>query len=172
MKYVTIFFIIVLLILSGCNRSYHSLEEAVQSHWKTPIEIVNQDEEKQLVYYLDNTQHILGGYHYENGKYRYDNEQSIGLQFESESGLPFLLSANHFEGVGNIIHGAIRTDQSEVEKFVIEYKNGETQEIKARNNTFIVQFPSYLTINVEEFFEEVENAYGYDNNNELIESWN
>ena len=78
MKYVAIIFIIALFILSGCNRINNSVEDAVQIHWKTPIEIVNQDEEKQLVYYLNNTQHILGVYHYENGKYRYNNEQTIG----------------------------------------------------------------------------------------------
>ncbi len=171
MKYMTIFIIIV-FILSGCNRGYDSLEEAVQSQWKTPIEILNYDVEKQLVYYLDQTQHILGVYHYENGKYRYDNEQSVGMTFESDSGLPFLVSANHFEGVGNIIHGAIRTDEHEVEKFVIEYKNGESQEIKAKNNTFIAEFPSYLTISVEEFFTEIDNAVGYDEHGEIVESWN
>ncbi|QED46081.1 hypothetical protein [Cytobacillus dafuensis] len=171
MKYLAVL-IIILFTLSGCNNGYDSLEKAVQSQWKTPIEIINQDEDKQLVYYLDQTQHILGVYHYEKGKYSYDNEQSVGITFESESGLPFFISANYFEGVGNIIHGAIKTDKYEVERFVIEYKNGETQEIKARNNTFITEFPSYLTISAVEFLGKVENAYGYDKNNEIVESWN
>lgn len=170
MKYMTLFFILV-FILSGCSSWYDSLEEAVQSQWKTPINILNQDEEKQLVYYLDQTQHILGVYHFKNGKYQYDNEQSVGITFESERGLPFLLSANHFNGIGNIIHGAIKTEKYEIDRFVIEYKNGEKQEIKARNNTFIAEFPTYLTISVEKFFSEVENAYGYGKNNKMIESW-
>lgn len=162
----------LLFLLTGCNRGYVSLEEAVQSQWETPIEVLNQDVENQLVYYLDQTQHILGVYRFENGKYRYDNEQSVGMTFESESGLPFLVSANHFEGVGNIIHGAIRTDKHKVEKFVIKYKNGEYQEIKAKNNTFIAEFPSYLTIKAEEFFTEIDNAFGYDEQGEIVESWN
>ena len=52
MKKVTIL-ILILCILSGCNRGYESLEEAVQSEWKKPIEVVNQDEERRLVYYLN-----------------------------------------------------------------------------------------------------------------------
>lgn len=169
MKKITIF-ILVLFTLSGCNKGYESLEEAVQSQWKTPIKIVNQDEDNQLVYYLDQSQHILGTYQYENGKYRYDNEQSVGTGFDSESGLPFLLSANHYDGVGDFIHGAIKTEQ-EVDRFVIEYKSGEKQEIKARNNTFITEFPSYLSIGAEEYFAEVKNAFAYDKNNEIIGSW-
>ncbi|WP_226674839.1 membrane lipoprotein lipid attachment site-containing protein [Mesobacillus jeotgali] len=169
MKRITLF-ILILFTLSGCNMSYESIEEAVQSQWKTPIKVVNQDKNNQLVYYFDQSQHILGTYQYENGKYRYDNEQSIGTVFDSESGLPFLLSANHFDGVGEIIHGAIKTEQ-EVDRFVIEYKCGEKQEIQARNNTFITEFPSYLTIDADGFFGEVENAYAYDKNNEIIESW-
>lgn len=172
MKLKKLFFILVFIVLVGCNQAYNSLEEAVQSQWKTPIEIINQDEDKQLVYYLDQTQHILGVYHYENGKYSYDNEQSVGIQFESEIGLPFLLSANHFESIGNIIHGAIKTDKYEVERFVIEYKNGKMQEVKARNNTFITEFPLHLTVNPIDFFSKVENAYGFDKNNKIIESWN
>ncbi|ESU33488.1 hypothetical protein G3A_06100 [Bacillus sp. 17376] len=169
MRKITIF-ILALFTLSACNKGFESLEEAVQSQWKTPINIVNQDEDNQLVYYLDQTQHILGNYQYENGKYRYDNEQSVGTEFDSENGLPFLLSANHFDGVGDIIHGAIKTER-EVDRFVIEYKNGEEQEIKATNNTFITEFPSYLSIEAVQFFSEVKNAYAYDKNNEVIGSW-
>lgn len=170
MKKVTIF-VVILFILSGCNRSYGSLEEAVQSQWKTPIELLNQDKEKQLVYYLDQTQHILGVYHFENGKYRYSNDQSVGMRFSSDKGLPFFVQANHFEGIGNIIHGAITTDEHEVEKFVIEYKNGELQEIKAKNNTFIADFPTYLTTSIEEFQTEITNVIGYDNQGKLVGSY-
>ncbi|MFD1737472.1 hypothetical protein ACFSCX_13000 [Bacillus salitolerans] len=48
-------FTTILFILSGCNTGYTSLEEAVQSHWKTPIKVINQDDNNQLVYYLDQT---------------------------------------------------------------------------------------------------------------------
>lgn len=164
-------FIIILFILTGCYRSYDSLEEAVQSHWDTPIEIVNQDVENQLVYYLDQTQNVLGVYHYENGKYRYNNKQSLGMRFNADNKLPFFVQASHFEGVGNIIHGAIRTDEHKVEKFVIEYKNGEIQEIKAKNNTFIAEFPPYLTTNIEMFQTEIANVIGYDNQGKVVGSY-
>jgi hypothetical protein len=170
MKKITIF-IISLFILSGCNRSYDSLEKAVQSQWKTPIEILNQDVENQLVYYLDQTQHILGVYHFENGKYKYDNKQSVGMRFSSDKGLPFFVQSNHFEGIGNIIHGAITTDEHEVEKFVIQYKSGELQEIKAKNNTFIAEFPPYLTTSIEKFQTEIANVIGYDNQGKIVESY-
>lgn len=98
-------FIITLFLLSGCTRSYHSLEEAVQSHWKTPIQIVNQDEDKQLVYYLDSGQHVLGVYHYKDGKYSYNNKQSLGTMFSSAEGLglPFLVRADYFEDIGKFM---------------------------------------------------------------------
>ncbi|MBU8906270.1 hypothetical protein KH400_06655 [Desertibacillus haloalkaliphilus] len=159
-------------MLSGCNTGYPSLEEAVQSQWKTPIKVSNQDEENQLVYYLDQTQHILGVYEFENGKYKYNNEQSVGMTFSTEAGLPFLVSANYFDGKGNFIHGAITTDEHEIEKFEIHYKNGEIQESSAKNNTFITEFPPFLTIDAEMFFSEIENAVGYDQNGEIIEKWN
>ncbi|MDE5416136.1 hypothetical protein [Alkalihalobacterium chitinilyticum] len=114
MRIIFLLFVTFLLFLSGCNAGYSSLQEAVQSKWKTPIQVINQDEENQLVYYLDQTQHILGVYQYENGKYKYNNNQSVGMTFSTESGLPFLVTANHFEGIGNIIHGAITTDEHEI----------------------------------------------------------
>lgn len=164
-------FIIILFILSGCNNGYQTLEEAVQSHWKTPIKVINEDRENKLVYYLDQNQHILGVYEQEGNKYKYDNEQSVGMTFSSEIGLPFLVSANHFDGIGNVIHGAITTDEHTVEKFVLHYKNGETQEIDAKNNTFITKYPTFLSIDSVLFFEEMENAVGYDVNGEIIEIW-
>lgn len=173
MKKISIF-IIILFLLSGCNRSYHSLAEAVQSHWKTPIQIVNQDEDKQLVYYLDSGQHILGVYHYKDGKYSYGNKESLGTRFSSGEGLrlPFLVRADYFKGIGNIIHGAIKTDEQEVEKFVIQYKNGEHQEIMAKNNTFIIEAPTFLATKIEMFQAEIENVIGYDNKGNIIESYN
>ncbi|WP_404446390.1 hypothetical protein LG307_21355 [Sutcliffiella horikoshii] len=164
-------FVIILIILSACSNGYQTLEEAVQSHWKTPIKVINEDRENQLVYYLDQNQHVLGVYELNDNKYKYDNEQSVGMTFTSEAGLPFLVSANHFEGVGNVIHGAITTDEHTVEKFVLHYKNGETQEVDATNNTFITEYPPFLTKDPVLFFEEMENAVGYDVNGEIIEIW-
>ena len=163
---------LILFILSGCSRGYETLQEAVQSEWKTPIEVVNQDEEKQLVYYLEHDQHVLGVYDYENGKYRYDTKHSVGKRFTSENGLPFYVQASYFEGVGKIIHGAIKTNEHEVEKFIIQYKNGEQQEILAKNNTFITEYPKTITTSIEMFQTEIENVIGYDQHGEIVESYN
>lgn len=166
-----IILISVLFLLVSCNRSYDSLEKAVQNHWETPIEIVNQDVHRQLVYYLDDDQHILGVYDYKNGRYRYNNKQSIGINFSSDMGLPFFVQANYYEGIGNIIHGAIKTDEHVVETFIIKYKNGEHQEIIAKNNTFITEFPTFLTIGIEMFQAEIESVIGYDNQGNIIETY-
>ena len=171
MKKITIS-ILVIFMLSGCNRGYESLEEAVQSEWETPIEVVNQDEEKQLVYYLDDDQHVLGVYDYENGKYKYDRKHSEGRTFTSETGYPFYVKVSYFEGAGKIIYGAIKTDEHEVEKFMIQYKNGEQQEILAKNNTFIAEYPNTITTGIEMFQREVENVIGYDQHGEIVESYN
>lgn len=75
-----------------------------------------------------------------------------------------MVSANHIEGIGNVIHSAITTDEHTVEKFVLHYKNGETQEIDAKNNTFITKYPTFLSIDSVLIFEELENAVVYDVN--------
>ena len=108
----------------------------------------------------------------ENGRYRYDNKQSVGITFSSENGLPFFVQANYFEGVGKIIHGAIKTDEHEVEKFIILYKNGEQQEIIAKNNTFITEYPKTITTSIEMFQTEIKNVIGYDTHGEIVESYN
>jgi hypothetical protein len=170
---VIILFIGLLIILSGCIGGYKTLEEAVQSQWDTPIEVINKDEEKKLIYYLEQSQHVVGVYEFKNGKYIYNNEQSVGNTFSSEKGIPFYIRAKHFEGAGDIIFGAISTDEHIVEKFVIHYKNGETQEIAAENNTFLADFPSYLNISIIDYLGEIDNAYAYayDLQGEVIESW-
>lgn len=165
-------FVVSLFILVGCKGGYDSLQAAVQSQWNTPIEVINQDENNQLVYYLDGPQHVLGVYQYEDGKYKYTNKHSVGGTFSSQVGLPFLVTANHFEGVGNIIHGAVTTEDHQVDKFVLHYKNGETEEVTAINNTFITEYPTHLTVEVRMFFSEFLNAVAYDKDGEVISIWN
>ena len=109
---------------------------------------------------MNDDQHILGVYYYENGRYRYDSKHSVGVTFSSEKGLPFFVRATNFEGAGKIIHGAIKTDEHEVEKFIIQYKNGEQQEILAKNNTFIAAYPETITTSVEMFQSEIKNVIG------------
>ncbi len=158
----------VVILLSGCVGRYQTLEEAVQSQWDTPIKVINKDEDKQLVYYLDHSQHVVGVYDYKNGNYSYENEQSVGNTFTSEKGIPFYISPNHFEGTGDVIFGAIASGDKKVDQFVIQYKNGETQEIEAKNNTFIAEFPSHLNIKIVDYLGEIENAIAYDQHGEII----
>lgn len=145
---------------------YDTLEEAVQSQWDTPIEVVNQDDEKQLVYYLDHSQHVIGTYEYRDEKYFYDGEQSEGMRFSSENGIPYYIRYKNFEGAGDIIYGAISSKNHKVEKFVILYENGEVQEIKAKNNTFISEIPSNLVSN--NFMIKIDVVFAYDKNGEVI----
>ncbi|QOR68928.1 hypothetical protein IM538_13210 [Cytobacillus suaedae] len=154
----------------GCTLwGYHTLEEAVQSQWDSPIKVVNQDEENRVVYYLDQTQHVVGIYEYKNEKYFYNNEQSKGMRFTSEKGLPFYIAYDHFVGSGDIVYGAISSDNHVVDHFVIQYKNGETQKISAKNNTFITVLPEH--VNKERFMSEVKEVYGYDKQGNVIETW-
>lgn len=164
--------VLVLLLAVSSMRSYDSLQEAVQSEWKTPIEVVNQDEELQIVYYLDDSQHVVDVYQHKDGKYRYNDRQSTGLSFGAEEGiLPFYVQAHHFKGVGNVIYGAIKTDERDVEKFVIQYSNGESQEITATNNTFIIGFPEHLNPDIMMFQNEIDNVIAYDQQGNVIQRY-
>jgi hypothetical protein len=160
--------IFVLITITGCNRGGNTLHDAVQSQWKTPIEILNQNEENRIVIYLDQTQYVVGMYELNNGRYKYDNGPSEGMQVESEIGAPFFVKHVHFEGKGDFIYGAVTTEKK-VEKVVLQYKNGQQQEIKAVNNTIIGEYPSYIS---DSLFENLENAYAYDKDGEVIASWN
>lgn len=162
---------VALLFVIDSMRSYNSLEEAVQSEWKTPIKVVNHDEKMEVVYYLDYDQHVVDVYQHEVGKYRYNDRQSTGMRFDSDVGLPFYVQAHHFKGVGNVIYGAIETDEHVVEKFVIRYKNGQSQEISATNNTFIAEFPKFLNSDIMMFQEAIDNAIGYDQQGKIVERY-
>ncbi|WP_010095576.1 hypothetical protein [Ornithinibacillus scapharcae] len=145
------------------------LEEAVQSQWKTPINVINQDTERKIVYYLDKDQHVVGIYKYDNGNYIYDNEQSEGMQFSFEEGIPFYVYYKHFEEAGNIVYGAITSDDNEVDKFIISYKNGEKQTISAKNNTFIAPIP--ISIDPDNFMSKIKAADAFDSEGNVIVSW-
>jgi hypothetical protein len=93
------------------------------------------------------------------------------MRFNADNMIPFFVQAIHFEEIGKIIYGAIRSDEHKVEMFVIEYNSGEFQEIKARNNTFIAEIPPYLTTSLELFQTEIANVIGYDNNGVIVASY-
>ena len=161
--------LVLLFVITGCGKS--TLQEAVQSQWKTPIKVMNDDPANQLVIYLDQTQYILGVYEYKNGKYYYDNTQSSGWTATSEHRVPFLVNAEFKEGLGNFIWGAVYTDQV-VGKIQIQYENGETQETEAVNNTFMLAMPeSFDSIDPIMFMGELYDVIVYDTDGSLIVSW-
>lgn len=92
-------------MLVGCSsKGYDTLQEAVQSQWDTPIQVLNQDEENQIVVYLDQTQYVVGLYQYDNNKYTYDREPSEGHSSSSDKGYPLFVKPVQFEGKESIIY--------------------------------------------------------------------
>ncbi|WP_231495847.1 hypothetical protein [Paucisalibacillus sp. EB02] len=90
------------------------------------------------------------------------------MTFAFDSGLPFYIQYKYFDGAGDIIYGAISSEVHQVEKFVIHYDNGEVQEVKAINNTFMSETPANL--DPRNILSKIDVAYGYDKNGEVIES--
>jgi len=159
----------LIFIVSGCG--YGTLQEAVQSKWKSPVKVMNNDPKNQLVIYLDQTQYVFGVYEYKNDKYYYDNSQSSGWTSSSDIRIPLLVRAESKKDIGNFIWGAIYTDIP-VGKIYIEYKSGETQETFAVNNTFILEMPdSFDNIEPIMFMGELNDVTVYDEDGTEIVSW-
>ena len=163
---------IVLLFFWNDIRGYSTLDKAVQSQWKTPIEVVNNDEANKLVLYLDQTQYVFGVYRFTNGRYYYKNDsQSSGWTASSDNGLAFLVRAESKKDRGNFIWGALYTELP-IEKFLIEYENGENQEVEPVNNTFIMKMPkTYEDVQEVNLMTTFKSVKAFDRDNRLIESW-
>lgn len=165
----------ILLTLIGCsNKDYKTLEEAVQSQWEYPIQVLNQDEENQVIVYLDKSKensYVVGMYQLDNSKYNYNLEPSEGNQTSSQNGYPLFVKPVHFEGIEPFLYGAVVTEDHVGSSFVIHYTNGQTQEIMAKNNTIIAEYPSFITQDIHQYYGEVDNVIAYDENGEVIESW-
>jgi hypothetical protein len=160
--------LLMLVMLTACTKAENTLQRAVQSQWQTPIEVLHQDDENQIVIYLDQTQYVIGVFEEKDGRYRYDNEQSEGMQSSAGIGAPFFVKHVYFEGKGDFLYGAV-TASKKVEKVVLDYINGKTQELSAVNNTFIGDFPSFIS-DTNSLFADLENAYAYDKEGELVAS--
>lgn len=142
----------------------------MQSKWDYPIQVLNQDEVNQVVVYLDkyndDFQYVVGLYQFDNNRYTYDRESSEGHSSSSEKGYPLFVKPVQFEGVEPILYGAVVTENHVARSFVIHYTNGQTQEISAKNNTIIAEYPSFITQDINQYFGEVENVIAYDDNGE------
>lgn len=165
-------FALVLLFFWNDIRGYSTLHKAVQSQWKTPIKVVNSDEANKLVLYLDQTQYVFGVYRFKNGRYFYKNDsQSSGWTASSDNGPAFLVRAESKNNRRNFIWGALYTE-SPVEKFLIEYENGENQEVKSVNNTFIIEVPqTYEDVQEVNLMTTFKNVKAFDKDNKLIKAW-
>lgn len=173
MRLAFLVFLIVALssLLSGCGKGYNTLEESIQSQWKTPIEIKNVDWDSNLVIYLDRTQYVFDVYEYKNDKYYYDSSQSSGWTATSDHGIPFLVRADERKGIGKFLWGAVYSDKP-VNLIVIKYKNGETQETEALNNTFILKMPESLNnVDSSMLMGELVDVKAFAKDNNEIVSW-
>ncbi|WP_332633764.1 hypothetical protein [Halalkalibacter flavus] len=171
-----ILFMSIVFILFGCSsKGYDTLQEAVQSKWDYPIQVLNQDEENQVVVYLDkyedDFQYVVGLYQFDNNRYSYNHEPSEGHGSSAGRGYPIFVKPVQFEGVKPILYGAVVTEEHVATNFVIHYTNGQSQEISAKNNTIITEYPSFITQDIHQYFGEMDNVIAYDENGEVIASW-
>ncbi|MNL47481.1 hypothetical protein D3C87_1702730 [compost metagenome] len=144
----------------------------MQSEWNTKIEVVNTDIMNQLVIYKDYDQYVFGVFHKKFGRYYYKNDsQSSGWTSQSQNGPAFLVRVEYKRNKGNFIWGALYSE-IKIDKFQVEFKNGEIQEIPAVNNTFIYKIPDIYQgeqeTNLMTTFIDVK---AYDKNGNQIKSW-
>jgi hypothetical protein len=80
----------MLLVLTGCN-TYKSLDEAIQSKWKSPIKVIYIDKKKNTVVFLDQDQYVFNTFEKKGDKYIYSTDGEDGWRFTADNGLtPFL----------------------------------------------------------------------------------
>lgn len=151
---------------------YKTLEKAVQSTWKYPLQVVNVDQQNELVLSLDQTQYVFAAYELKNGRYHYDTDSESGWTASSDVGPAFLVQAEPKNNKENFIWGALYSDMP-VHKFKIEYTNGETQEVESSNNTFIMRMPeAYQSEDKMMLMTTFTNVYALDEENNVIRAYN
>ena len=126
--------ILILALLYFWNdiRGFSTLDKAVQSQFKSTIQVVNTDQTNKLVTFKDQDQYVFGVYRFRGERYYYKNDnQSSGWTASSETGPAFLVRVETNKNKGNFIWGALYTDIP-VSKFKVQYKNNNL--IKAWRN--------------------------------------
>jgi hypothetical protein len=153
-------------------RGYSTLDKAVQSQWNTPVYVVNKDLNNKLLIFQDHDQYVFSVFHYRNGRYFYKNDsQSSGWTASSDNGPAFLVRVEPKNNKENFIWGALYSD-TPIEKFQIEYINGEIQEVESVNNTFINKIPMSYEVEQElNLMTTFKNVKAYDKDNNLIRAW-
>jgi hypothetical protein len=150
---------------------FSTLDKAVQSQWETPVHVVNKDMINRLVIYKDQDQYVFGVFHLKDGRYYYKNDnQSSGSTASSDRGPALLVRVEPKKHKGNFIWGALYSDIT-IEKFEIEYKNGEIQEVESINNTFIHKVPKAYE-DEQNLMTIFTNVKAYDKDNNIIQTLN
>lgn len=174
MRYLTLCFSTI-LILTGC--SYNTLNDAIQQKWKDPVKILYIEKNKQTVIFTDGTtdvQYVFNTYEKKHGKYIYSTDQEEGYTFDSDDGIPFLIRTTKREKVGNIIWGALKTNQKVVRVKVL-FTNREDNNtqievyIPVKNNAFI-GYPAkpFFESEVTLFQDWEMSAEAYDENGNVV----
>ncbi|MGF9695923.1 hypothetical protein [Paenibacillus sp. MABNR03] len=171
---ISLLLLLILAVIFLWNRifGYPTLDQAVQSNWKTPVKIVNTDQENEMVLYLDETQYVFAAYEQKHGRFHVDADTESGWSASSDLGPAFLVVAEPKNNKGNFMWGALYSDIP-IAKIRIEYIHGETQEVKPKNNTFIVKMPlAYQKVDHLGLMETISNVHAIDAGNKVIQSWN
>lgn len=154
-------------IFSGCSSkaTYSTLEEAVKNNISShQIEILNVCNETNLVLCYNKHHYILGGYNYNNGNY--DNFKLINKI--DTCNYEIVVETEYIKEVGNVIWGILNTEE-QVEKFIIEYLNGDTVQVTAINNTFIAFMPDSLQdTDPNKLRTKILNVYAVNESNNIL----
>lgn len=164
--------ILTLLFFWNDIRGYSSLEKAVQSEYKSTIQVVNKDQTNKLFIFKDQDQYVFGAFRYRGERYYYKNDsQSSAWTAQSKTGIAFLVNVETKRDKGNFIWGALYTDIP-IANFQIQYKNGEIEEVESVNNTFIRRIPhDYQNEKEPNLMTTFYDVKAYDKDNNLIETW-
>lgn len=151
---------------------YSTLDKAVQSDWKSKVITVNKDETNKLVIYKDQDQYVFGVFHKKYGRYFYKNDsQSSGSTSQSTNGPAFLVRVEHKQNKGDFIWGALYSE-TPVKNFLIEFKYGDTQEVAAVNNTFILRMPdNYQGTQENSLMTTFIDVKAFDEEDKEIQNW-
>lgn len=141
----------MLLIINGCN-TYKSLDEAIQSKWKSPIKVLYIDNKKNTVIFLDQDQYVFNTFEKIGDKYIYSTDGEDGWTFTAGNGLtPFLFRSLNTKNAGNVFWGAIKTDKKVATVEVIfTNRNAAGSQIKM---TILVADNIFIGYPTQDFFE-------------------
>lgn len=143
--------LIMLLVITGCN-TYKSLDEAIQSKWKSSIKVLYIDKKKNTVVFQDQDQYMFNTFEKKGEKYIYSTDGEDGWTFTADNGLtPFLFRSLNTKKAGNVFWGAIKTDKKVATvEVAFTNRNASDSQIKVTIPVVDNVFIGYPT---QDFFE-------------------